>query len=199
MTPIFAPKPQIGRIVLYRSRTGAYTVPAMITATVDTLNPKGVEAGHIPALSSPWHVHLTVFSPGFPQMRGDADDFQVRSEHPVSENVSGCYQEWNIPPTALVLNGDADQTPQRVVSTSPVGARLRAFRDALAPIERDAAQFSAADAIGVLPLPADVSGDDPYALTAFQPGTYAFPLIAPGPPFYGSPEFLTDPARGGDA
>jgi hypothetical protein len=32
---------QIGRTVLYRSRTGDYTVPAVVTATKDTLNPMG--------------------------------------------------------------------------------------------------------------------------------------------------------------
>lgn len=90
-------RPTIGRIVIYRSRTGTYDVPAIITATTETLNPKGVEAGHVPALSSEGHVHLTVFTSGQPGLRGDADDFLVESEHPVSENVAGCYQEWDIP------------------------------------------------------------------------------------------------------
>lgn len=98
--------PTIGRIVLYRSRTGAYTVPAIITATVETLNPKGVEAGHIPALSSDRHVHLTVFSPGKPGLRVSADDFVNPSEHPISENVSGCYQEWDVAPAAVWESGD---------------------------------------------------------------------------------------------
>lgn len=87
----------IGRIVIYRSRTGDYDVPAIVTATVDTLNPKGVELGHIPALSSPDHVHLTCFTAGKPGMRRGAEDFKVESEHGRSENVSGCYQEWDIP------------------------------------------------------------------------------------------------------
>lgn len=90
-------KPTIGRIVLYRSRTGSYTVPAIITATTDTLNPQGVEAGHVPGLSSVHHVHLTVFTPGKPGMRGGAGDFLTESEHGRSENVAGCYQEWDIP------------------------------------------------------------------------------------------------------
>lgn len=87
----------IGRIVLYRSRTGDYDVPAIVTATVNTLNPKGVELGHIPALSSPDHVHLTCFTAGKPGMRRGADDFKVESPHPTSENVAGTYQEWDIP------------------------------------------------------------------------------------------------------
>lgn len=47
-----AMKPTIGRIVIYTSRTGDYEVPAIITATVDSLNPKGVELGHIPPLTA---------------------------------------------------------------------------------------------------------------------------------------------------
>lgn len=90
-------RPSIGRIVIYRSRTGDYDVPAMITATKDTLNPKGVELGHVPDLSSEAHVHLTVFTPGKPGLRRGADDFLVESEHGRSENVAGCYQEWDIP------------------------------------------------------------------------------------------------------
>jgi hypothetical protein len=90
-------KPTIGRIVIYRSRTGDYDVPAIITATVETLNPKGVELGHIPALSSDDHVHLTCFTAGKPGKRRDAEDFLVESEHGRSENVAGCYQEWDIP------------------------------------------------------------------------------------------------------
>jgi hypothetical protein len=89
-------KPSIGRIVIYRSRTGNYDVPAIINCTTDTIYPPGVEAGYVPALSSDQHVHLTVCSPGKPGMRKDADDFKVESEHGRSENVSGTYQEWDI-------------------------------------------------------------------------------------------------------
>lgn len=86
----------IGRIVIYRSRTGDYDVPAIITATVDTLNAKGVELGHVPALSSTGHAHLTCFTAGKPGMRRGAQDFLTESAHGRSENVSGCYQEWDI-------------------------------------------------------------------------------------------------------
>lgn len=92
-------KPTIGRIVIYRSRTGDYDVPAMVTATTDTLNAKGVEAGHIPDLSSKLHIHLTVFTPGKPGLRADATDFKAESKHGRSENVAGCYQEWDIAPS----------------------------------------------------------------------------------------------------
>lgn len=86
----------IGRIVIYRSRTGDYDVPAIVTATVDTLNPKGVELGHIPDLSGNNCVHLTCFTAGKPGKRRDAEDFKEESPHPRSENVAGCYQEWDI-------------------------------------------------------------------------------------------------------
>lgn len=89
--------PSLGRIVLYRSRTGDYDVPAIVTATVATLNPKGVELGHIPRLSGDEHVHLTCFTAGKPGKRRGAEDFLVESAEPRSENVSGCYQEWDIP------------------------------------------------------------------------------------------------------
>lgn len=99
-------KPSIGRIVIYRSRTGDYDVPAIVTATTETLNPKGVELGHIPDLSSDRHVHLTCFTAGKPGKRRGAEDFKVESEHGRSENVSGCYQEWDIP-----FDGDVEELP----------------------------------------------------------------------------------------
>jgi hypothetical protein len=90
-------RPTLGRIVIYRSRTGDYDVPAIVNCTVESINPKGVEAGHVPPLTDFANVHLTVFSPGKPGLRKGAEDFKVTSDHPVSENVSGCYQEWDIP------------------------------------------------------------------------------------------------------
>lgn len=123
-------KPTIGRIVLYRSRTGDYDVPAIVTATQATLNPKGVELGHVPALASDRHVHLTVFTPGKPGMRREAADFKVESEHGRGENVSGCYQEWDIPPAPLNAVSDAPEPapgtwrwPERV-STEPAVAAV---------------------------------------------------------------------------
>lgn len=92
-----APKPGIGRVVWYRSRTGKYTVPALVTATQETLYEGGVEAGMVPPLTSEEHVHLTVLTPGLPGNRETADDFVVESEHGRGENVSGCYQEWDVP------------------------------------------------------------------------------------------------------
>lgn len=94
-------KPTIGRIVIYRSRTGNYDVPAVVTATHDTLFRPNVEAGYIPDLSSDEHVHLAVFTPGAPGKRADATDFLTESPHGRSENAGGVYQEWDI---ALATN-----------------------------------------------------------------------------------------------
>lgn len=100
-------KPSICRIVVYRSRTGDYDVPAIITATADTLNPKGVELFDrtdgeqgVPPLSGEEFVHLTVFTPGLPGFDISQADFKVAREHgPESGiiNFAGCYQEWDIP------------------------------------------------------------------------------------------------------
>jgi hypothetical protein len=107
-------KPTIGRIVIYRSRTGDYDVPAMIVGTVDTLNPKNVEAGYLPGLSSDEHVHLVVFTPGPPGKRAAAADFKTESEHGRSENVSGTYQEWDIPRTVVHPGPGTWRWPERV-------------------------------------------------------------------------------------
>lgn len=156
-------RPQIGDVVLYRSRTGKYTVPAIITATADTLNPEGVKAGHVPALSSEWNVHLQVFSPGKPGKRGEAKDFVARQDAPISENVAGVYQEWDVPPAAVTL-GD----PVRLESNE------------LAQVSYTESIDSAS---GVVRLPADVDGDDPYALVRFSAGTWAYPLEVEGHPW----------------
>jgi hypothetical protein len=92
-------RPTIGRIVIYKSRTGKYVVPAIITATKETLNPEGVAGGFIEDLTDGDHVHLTVFTPGKPGKRANADDFVgARKDAPISENLGGgTYQEWDVP------------------------------------------------------------------------------------------------------
>jgi hypothetical protein len=106
--PVLEPSPQkvsIGRVVVYRSRTGNYSVPAIVNCTLDSIYQPGVEAGFVPALTKADNVHLTVFSPGRPGMRvtqeetPGAEAFVVQPTHgmPISENVAGCYQEWDIP------------------------------------------------------------------------------------------------------
>lgn len=87
----------LGRVVHYRSRTGHYTVPALVTATQDSLYRPGVDAGFVADLSSAEHVHLQVFTPGMPGKRKDADDFLVESPHGRAENVNGSYPEYDVP------------------------------------------------------------------------------------------------------
>lgn len=96
--------PCLGDTVWYRSRTGAYTVPAVVAATVDSLSRGAVEAKLIPDLSSPMHVHLTVLSPGLPVVGQNAsldalgDPPQVRELPPGARsfNLAGTYQEWDV-------------------------------------------------------------------------------------------------------
>jgi hypothetical protein len=110
-----APLPAIGRIVHFRSRTGKYTVPAMITCNIWTLNLEGVQRGLVATLTAQDSVHLTVFTPGLAPAgvgsRAAADDFvapptarrNVDSNlsgtvlMPVGENLGGTYQEWDVP------------------------------------------------------------------------------------------------------
>lgn len=70
-------KPTLGRIVHYRGKIGYNAMrAAIVTADVNSLDPRGVEAGVIPALDSDEHVHLWVFTPG----------------------ESGGFTEYNVPP-----------------------------------------------------------------------------------------------------
>lgn len=58
-------KPTTGRILRYRGKQGLLAMrAAIVTADVDTLDPRGVESGDIPGLDSDEHVHLWVFTPG---------------------------------------------------------------------------------------------------------------------------------------
>lgn len=66
------PKATLGRIVHYRGNRGLQTMrAAIVTATVDTLDPRGVDAGDVPPLTDDEHVHLWVYTPsaagGFPE------------------------------------------------------------------------------------------------------------------------------------
>lgn len=100
-------RPTLGRVVIYRSRTGNYDVPAMVTCTPETLAPVGLELWHssggekgVPPITEDQRdrVHLAVFTPGIPGMRVTADDFVgERKDAPISENVAGTYQEWDVP------------------------------------------------------------------------------------------------------
>lgn len=91
---------RLGRVVWYRSKTGTYTCPATITATVDSLYQPNVEAGHLLPLSGDTYVHLTVDTPG---LQGHVSAATAQ-EHPelvkpdrLSTPAGGTYQEFNIP------------------------------------------------------------------------------------------------------
>lgn len=74
------PFPTIGRVVQYRGKQGYQALrAAIVTATVDTLDPRGVEAGEVPALDSKRHVHLWVFTPS---NAGGFAEFNVPLDEP---------------------------------------------------------------------------------------------------------------------
>jgi hypothetical protein len=58
-------KPTLGRIVHYRGKQGLLAPrAAIVTCDVNTIDPRGVEAGAIPALDSDEHLHHWVVTPG---------------------------------------------------------------------------------------------------------------------------------------
>lgn len=93
-------QPSLGRIVHYRGKQGLMTMrAAVITADVDNLDQRGVDAGMVPPLSSPNHVHLWVWTPasGGPNgVSGGFPEFDV----PLGEEVDGCIPpgSWRWPP-----------------------------------------------------------------------------------------------------
>ena len=114
-----------GDVVAYRSRTGDYTVPALVCATVDSINPEGVRRGRVPPLTSETHVHLVCFTPGDPRRFVDDQPYdattpsvtftRIDPSQPLGERAvgpgtprdpahitvaspfGGTYQEWDIP------------------------------------------------------------------------------------------------------
>lgn len=65
MIGMHIPKPTLGRIVHYRGKLGFHAMRAgIVTGTVDSLDPRGIQGGLVPALDSEHHVHLWVFTPG---------------------------------------------------------------------------------------------------------------------------------------
>ncbi len=66
------PVPALGAIVHYRGKQCLFALrAAIVTATVETLDRRGVEAGAVADLESHRHVHLWVYTPsdqgGFPE------------------------------------------------------------------------------------------------------------------------------------
>lgn len=54
----------LGATVIYRSKTGDYSLAAIVTATRASINALGVERGFVPAITEPDRVHLAVMTPG---------------------------------------------------------------------------------------------------------------------------------------
>lgn len=74
-------KPSLGRIVHYRGKHGYLAMrAAIVTADVNSLDPRGVEAGDVPALTS--DTHLWVFTPG---LTGGFPEFDV----PMGQVIEG--------------------------------------------------------------------------------------------------------------
>lgn len=96
-------RPVIGRMVWYRSKTGNYTLPAIISATTETLHRENVEAGHVPDLDSPYHVHLTVYTCGIPGERAEGVDPALGTGP--GQPFGGTYPEWNVPHQHVVEDG----------------------------------------------------------------------------------------------
>jgi hypothetical protein len=104
-------QPTIGRIVIYKSKTGDYVMPAIIAATTATLHRPNVEAGHIPDLDSDTHVHLIVFTTGIPG-EVSTNTAEQRPELVMPDRVNrpfgGTFQEWNIPQSQAAENVEHD-------------------------------------------------------------------------------------------
>ena len=93
-----AAAPTVGRIVVYRSKTGKYSIPAIISATVDTLYRLAVDEGHVSDLTDESHVHLTAFTPGFSGHRNSTTSVeQAAALTARSTPAGGSYQEFDVP------------------------------------------------------------------------------------------------------
>lgn len=102
-------KPTLCRAVFYRSKTGRYTLSATVIATTETLFAPGVEAGHVPALTSDTHVHLRVDTPGKEGTRLPNTDPAI-----LNTSAGGTYQEFDIPfwdPPHSPWGGPLDEQP----------------------------------------------------------------------------------------
>lgn len=89
-TPVV--KPTLCRAVLYRSKTGRYTLAADVIGTEQSLFQPGVDAGMVPSLDSDMHVHLLVKTPGKPGGRLPDTDPSI-----AAVPMGGTYVEYNIP------------------------------------------------------------------------------------------------------
>lgn len=89
-------KPTLGRIVHYRGKQGYHAMrAAIVTCDANSLDPRGVEAGVIPALDSDEHVRLWVFTPG---EAGGFTEYNVAPGEPGDDGIPPGTWMW--PPRA---------------------------------------------------------------------------------------------------
>ncbi|WUI00220.1 hypothetical protein OHR68_43260 [Spirillospora sp. NBC_00431] len=90
-------KPTLGRIVHYRGKQGRLAMrAAIVTGTVDSLDPDGIASGEVPALDDEQHVHLWVFTPG---SSGGFPEFNVPQARHADDGVIPAGT-WDWPPRA---------------------------------------------------------------------------------------------------
>lgn len=63
--------------IIYRSKTGDYSLAAVVIADAESINPLGVERRQVPPLTGPGNVHLTVLTPGLPPVLTPARTAQI--------------------------------------------------------------------------------------------------------------------------
>lgn len=109
------PKPSLGRIVIYRSKTAKYDVAAIVSGTVDSLYRPAVAEGHVADLDSDQHVHLTVLTPGYQGHRNSTTTAEQEAELTrLSTPAGGTYQEFNVPYDPTGETGGTWRWPERV-------------------------------------------------------------------------------------
>ena len=97
---------RLGERVIYRSRTGDYSLAGVITATRGSINLLGVERGHVPPITEAHRVHLIVFTPGLPPVdTPPVTRTIVDTARPLGERVRQFSYEGGLPelsPTEFV-------------------------------------------------------------------------------------------------
>lgn len=94
--------------MIYRSKTGRYSLPAIVNTTTETIYEESVRRGFMDPLTDHDNVHLTVLTGGRPGGRLPDTDPNLPQAPP-----GGTYQESNIP-WAGEMEGDwkyEDQPP----------------------------------------------------------------------------------------
>lgn len=116
LEPAPAAPPFLGARVYYRGKVG-YHAPraADVSCSLDVLDPRGVAAGQVPALTDSLHVHLHVLTPS---LAGSFPEFDV----PYDPGLAPGTWAWVLPPAGVPWAWRADQPSGEIVDTvAPVG------------------------------------------------------------------------------